>query len=199
MTAFKNVRQTWATATDVVSLTTAKAHLKVEHSAEDTLITSLIGAAYDAVERYTNSFLQRETVRCYVDDPVCVIQVKLAELPQVKTTDGGVGVQYLDTDGSTQTMDSADYNLDPYEYPARLVLEEVPSVDDVPNAFWADFTCGYTDDGSGGPKRPDALVQAMLLIIGDMYANRQDVSDRRTYAVPTGSARLMEPHRKFVY
>ena len=43
--------------------------------------------------------------------------------------------------------------------------------------------------------RPDALVSAMLLIVGHLYENRQDVTPFRVYETPLASRYLMNPHR----
>ena len=50
---------------------------------------------------------------------------------------------------------------------------------------------GYT----GSSDRPDALIAAMLLIIGHLYENRQDVGQHRTYETPLASRYLMDPYR----
>ena len=61
------VRNTFPTATDIIPLSTAKAHLRVEHSDEDALITTLISVAQDAVENYTGTFLQTTTGHFFFD------------------------------------------------------------------------------------------------------------------------------------
>jgi hypothetical protein len=43
--------------------------------------------------------------------------------------------------------------------------------------------------------RPQALISAMLLIIGHLYENRQDVTRFKQYEIPMASQFLMEPYR----
>ena len=59
---------TFPLATNVVSLAQAKAHLRVEHSDDETLIETLIGVAQNVVEGYTGRFLQQVEGAFYFDD-----------------------------------------------------------------------------------------------------------------------------------
>ena len=70
------------------------------------------------------------------------------------------------------------------------MVNEPTDIKDTLNAVRIDVTAGYTNTN-----RPDALIAAMLLIIGHLYENRQDVSHSRTYELPLASKYLMEPYR----
>ena len=60
-------KKTATTYTNVVSLADAKAHLRVDTSTDDTLITSLINTAGEIVEQYTGVYLEQCDFVYYAD------------------------------------------------------------------------------------------------------------------------------------
>ena len=61
-----------------------------------------------------------------------------------------------------------------------------------------DSTCGYGDDGAssdGAASVPEAIKQAVLLIIGKMYELREDSVSR----LPKASEYILEPYRVKTY
>ena len=63
------------------------------------------------------------------------------------------------------------------------------------NALQINFTCGY---GSASDV-PAAIKQAMLLMIGHLFANRQDVvTGTQVNEVPQNSIDLLYPYRNTV-
>jgi len=179
----------------VVSLTTAKDHLRVDHSLDDTLITATIGAAYQMVEKYTGAFLQTTDVEFHFDHiheftnihagPNAIIDRIIDDGTQTK------GVSYVDADGDRQFLAPADHQFDGVSYPSRLRVTSIPTdVSDQVNAWRVDVKTGYTNTD-----RPDPLVSAMLLIVGHLYENRQDVGGFKTHEIPMSSRYLMNPYR----
>lgn len=185
----KFVRNTFPDALNVLTLATVKGHLRVEHSTDDALITTLISVAQDMVEAYTGTFLQTTTGYFYFD--LFHDFLFLHAGPSLAINTAVDGVTYINDNEVRTTVSAADYQLDGKGYPARLKILELPSdVNDEFNAVRIDVTAGYTDTN-----RPDALIAAMLLIIGHLYENRQDVGQFKTYETPLASRYLMEPYR----
>ena len=176
---------TFPDAINVVALTVAKSHIRVEHTDDDALITSLITAAQEMVQKYTGTFLQRTGLTFYSDYFIDFMDLHAGPLLTITS------VQYKDTRDATITVSSSDYQLDGKGYPARLRLTTIPTdVKDELNAINIQTLSGYdTND------RPQALVSAMLLIIGHLYENRQDVTRFKQYEIPLASKYLMEPFR----
>lgn len=176
---------TFPDATNVVSLAVAKNHLRVASSDDDALITSLITAAQEMVQKYTGTFLQRTGLTFYSDYFIDFMDLHAGPLLTITS------VQYKNTSDATITVSASDYQLDGKSYPARLRLTTIPTeIKDELNAINIQTISGYdTDD------RPQALVSAMLLIIGHLYENRQDVTRFRHFEVPMASKYLMEPYR----
>lgn len=162
-----------------VTTADAKAHLRVTDTAEDDLITALVLAAQAHVENVLGRPLTAETWEQSQDGfPGGAIQ--LLKQPVTAVT----SLKY-DVDAVETTMDVADYRLD-------LVSGRVwsdaswPTADDI-GSVRVRFTAGYA-------AVPAPLKAAVLLLVGDMYANREakqatDLGDNPTVA------RLLFPYR----
>jgi len=184
-------QETFPSPLDVVSLATAKAHLRVEHTTDDALVTTYIGVAYNAVEAYTNTHLAETNVSDFFDHLHEYTNIHVGPRVSINTTRATDGVSYIDDNGVRQYLAATDYEFDGSSYPARLrILNEPTDVKDTLNAWRVDTTSGYNNT-----TRPDALVSAMLLIVGHLYENRQDVTPFRVYETPLASRYLMNPHR----
>ena len=85
-------------------------------------------------------------------------------------------VKYYDSDNTLQTWDTANYDTDLKGKPARITLANnatFPTVYDRTNAVEIKFVAGYASTSATG--FPKQLLNAMYLIIGHLYENRQDV------------------------
>ena len=84
-------------------------------------------------------------------------------------------VKYYDSDNVLQTLDSDDYDVDDVSEPARIrsvATTSFPSTYDRLNAVQVRFVSGYGSDASA---IPNPLIQAIRLIIGHWYENRETV------------------------
>lgn len=100
-----------------VTLSEVKAFCNVTIDLDDAMLTSFIAAATADAEHFTGMRFITQTLDLYLDafpahDGVVEIPGPVASVASVK---------YIDADGVEQTMDSADYVLDPVSNPARLV------------------------------------------------------------------------------
>ena len=186
---------TFPSPTNVVTLIQAKSHLRVEHSDDDTLIGSLIAAAYGMVEAYTGRFLQPTLGTFYFDDFHEFMNLHGGPNMTIVADDGhgnNHGVTYTNTSNVETVVQAKDHEFDGVSYPARLrMLNEPSDIKDTVNAVKIFVEAGHTNQTD----RPDALVAAMLLIIGHLYENRQDVGQHKTHATPLASRYLMQPYR----
>lgn len=73
----------------IITLAEAKAHLVIEHSLDDTMIETIIKAAYQSVEQYLNRILLKSTITYQVNSTTDSFIVKLPE-PQVYKTVGAL-------------------------------------------------------------------------------------------------------------
>lgn len=167
--------QTAAPAVQPVSLTEAKAHLRVDFDDDDTLISSLILAAtahFDGSAGMLGRALITQSWEYRINEfPTTrtgAIELPLAPLQSVES------VKYIDSDGIEQTLATSVYNVRiPGALPGSILLKyaqdyQTTRVED--DAVRIAFTCGYGDAGSDVPM---PIRQAILLWVGFLYASRE--------------------------
>jgi uncharacterized phiE125 gp8 family phage protein len=187
-------------ATEPVSLETARLHLRLDTLGsppthpDDALVTALITVAREAVENFTELTVAVNTFQVKLDF-FENLAIDLGTYPVNSIT----SITYVDTNGSTQTIPSADYVLDTFSKPAQIVLaydKQWPPVRNQPNAATVTFEAGYTGDTSPVTNvLPKALIQAMLLTITDLYENRGAIGSKQNYEIPVMAQYLMAPYR----
>jgi hypothetical protein len=80
-----------------------------------------------------------------------------------------------------------DYTLSPYGESRRIslgYLKQWPVTQDIPDAVRIQYVAGFA-------ALPAAARSAMLLLIGHLYQNRQDVSATKLTEVPMGAIALL--------
>jgi len=180
-------------ATEPISTTEAKLHLKIEttDTTEDALLAILIKAAREICEEYTRRTLISQTWELQFDS-FSESEYMLEKTPVSSIT----SVKYYDQSGMEQTVANTVYELNQATEPNKLILKSGqiwPSVRGHTNDCKIRFVAGYT-------AVPGALKAAMLLIIGHLYENREDVIvGRISNDMPKGSEYLMNPYRLFTW
>lgn len=182
-------------AEEPVSLEEAKLHLREDSSDQDDLIEIFIKAARQAVEKFTGLGLIDQTWDIYLDEfPTADKPIEMPLQPVVEV----VGLFYIDGSGAEQEIDVASYRVDDVSVPSRIsAVSSWPSADDVSNAVRARVRVGYLDTNSPpGENVPAPLKSAMLLIIGNLYAQRETIVVGATAVeLPWAARFLMEPYR----
>ena len=168
----------------------AKDFLKVDTTAEDTLIDNLIKAATQSCEEYTNQYFLDTLVTQYSDNWMEVY--RLYKSPVSTLTH----IKYYDSTDTLQTLTASNYILDNVSKPARIGLAvdgELPTLADRINAVEVKYTVGY---GENSTDVPDGIKQAVLLTIGNWYENRQTVITGRTATeLPLSSQYLLNQYK----
>lgn len=175
-----------------ISSSEAKLHLRVDHSSDDALIDILRSTARQIVEQHTNRSLITQTRVIKMDRFPYFDTIRLTNGPVQSLTH----IKYYDEDDVLQTLASSAYWEDFDSGIARVVVKDSwPATEDKPNAVIITYVAGYGDDSS---YVPDALKQAMFLIIGHLYENRQHVITSGTaigaIEIPFGANVLMSPY-----
>lgn len=163
-----------------LTLEETKRHLRVDHSDEDDLISIYIEAATSYVDGeygFLGRALVEQTWELVIDKfPENEIKIPLPPLQSVVT------IEYDDVDGSPQTLSTAEYTVDTALEPGWVVPPTLgiwPTVFDGINSVRIRFVAGYptTTDSPPDPRGniPRAIRQAMLLHVGSMYQQREDV------------------------
>ena len=175
-----------------VTLAEAQLHLRLDTAGsppshpDDTLVETLISAARENAEQYTGVTIAQATyqVKSEVTDSVMSLQT----YPVTSVA----SVTYEDGDGTVQTVDAADYYVDNFQRPARLIFKRnAPGFDTT-----VTFTAGYTDGQSPNPyPTPAGVKAAILLMLGNLYKNRESVAGTQSYERPQSATYLLTPHR----
>ena len=177
---------TTAPAKEVWTLSEVKNYLKVDTSADDTLITTLLQSAREVAERYLNQALITQTITEKLDrlnNPVIYLSVS----PVISVS----SFQYADSQNTTQTYNSSNYIVDTFEKPARLSVaygKTWPTLYGNINDVTITYTAGYNTEPSGVPMQ---IRQAILMMIADSYDNREDYVKK----LPTASEYLLDQYR----
>jgi uncharacterized phiE125 gp8 family phage protein len=174
-------------AIEPVTLADAKAHLKVDVTDDDALITRLISAARARAEWHTGRGFITQSWRLWRDCwPECgVIEIPLPPLQSVTS------VTTYALDDSATVLDPAAYQTDAASSPARLTLKAnvLPPINTrAMNAIAIEFTAGYSDDASDVPA---PIVEAILEIIAFLYENRGEAPAE----LPLDALALLAPYR----
>lgn len=182
----------------------AKAHLRVDTDDDNASIDAFIEAATDVAESFQGRALIDQTWDLYLDawpEPVWsgirrVYEIRIPKPPLIEV----VGVFALDSAGAEQPVNSALYTIDPANEPGRVVLKSGswPTLPDLANAVRVRFRAGYVDNSSSPAVGvvPKATFAAILIIVADLYANRESVVIGQTVEkVPYAAESLMRRHR----
>lgn len=185
------LRTTTAASADPVSLAEAKAHLRVDFTDDDDLITAFISAATLQAQALTQRRFVTQEVEWVLDCWRPCIHLPIA--PVLK--DGVVSITYIDWTTQQSTV------LDPSLY---VVQTRGPSVGIIPKfaTIWPivfpfspepvviKFTVGEAVDAVAGN-----VKAAIKLIVGHLYENRQsvvvDASRVQAIEVPQGVEALL--------
>ncbi len=154
-----------------LTLADAKTHLRVDIDDDDALIEALVVAAREYVERICRPQLAliSQTWR-WISDVYPGTTLELRPYPLQSVT----SITVTDDAGADTVVSSSDYLVDTSSEPGRVRLKSAaswPSVDlRELNGFAVEFVAGFGDDASDVPQQ---IRQAMLLLIGHWYENRE--------------------------
>lgn len=161
------LRKVTDAAAEPLTLAEAKAHLNVFETSRDTYITTLIGVARTWCEEYLQRSLIDTTWELTLDAFPTAIKLPRPRVRSVTT------LQYIDTSGNLQTLNSNSYKLDDKSEPGWIVPAygySWPSTRDDVNAVIVTYVAGY---GANAAAVPLPIKQWILLALGTMFDNRE--------------------------
>jgi uncharacterized phiE125 gp8 family phage protein len=187
-------------AVPAVSLTEAKAHLRVTDSDHDADITALCLSAQQHAEVFLGRCLVDTTWDLYLDsfpsDSSGAIKIPKPPLIEVQS------VSYFDGSGTAMVVDPSDYYVDAISEPGWVVTQggaTWPTTLDAINAVHIRFRAGYLDTNSPpGSAVPEDIKAAIKLMLGSLYETRETQAFGRgeqPYLLPWGAEQLLRQHR----
>ena len=176
-----------------LSISEAKAHCRVEHKADDAMMTSLIASARLAAEHE----LQRPLITQTWEASYEKFPSGQGGIPLVKFRPRNVlSIAYLDENGLDAYVSDDAYVLDAttvpgWVFPAYQTFW--PNARVFANSVRVRFTAGYGD----ATAVPQCIKQWMLLMIGSMYAFRELTTERAQSRLPYVNS-LLDPERIYL-
>lgn len=183
MTEAYSITQSVTPTFEPLTLDEAKAHLRVTFNDDDALIEGYIAAAREYAETHTRRQLCTATYVMRMATLPTLIELPNPPLASVTS------ITYVDLAGDTQTLSSSLYTVDPYSYPAKIVPAynaTYPAVRGHVNDVTITYVCG-----TAAASVPVKAKQAILLLVGHFYEQREEVADARLAKVPTAAEALL--------
>ena len=176
----------------VVTLLEAKRHLNVSTTEDDQFLTSTIEAATRYVENLTGrcyAHQQRRMTMNSFQDGRYVIGRRLYPQRSPITGSSDVSITYVDTQGTTQTLPSSDYQVNANEHPSNI--------SEAYNATWPNT---YEQDNSvtvtysvKTSTTPATVKHAINMLVGHWYNHREATADRPAQEIALGVNALLGP------
>ena len=194
-----------APGVEPVSVTEAKAHLRVSGSSEDTYIGALIKVATEHAESYLNRCLVQQTWSMILDEwPTFPLAMPLPPLMSVET------INYYDAAGSEYVLDPEVYYVVPGVGRGWVDLvsgKSLPTttlrrVGGVKITFLAGSEPVVTEEEGEEvtdyvANIPQDIRHAILMLVAHWYENREDVMTdvRNVLPTPRAAEALLNMHR----
>lgn len=189
-----SIRTVTPATAPLLSLDEAKKHLEVDFDRDDALIEAFVAAAQDHVERHTSRILTPRELEFSCSGFPCGIGRNGAFLIPRDPITAVSAIAYTDTTGATIELAEADWRWS----------ESAP--DQVLAAFNGSWPAAAAEAGSvritfeAGYEAglcPPALAQAVRLLVGTFYSQREGVVSGVSVAeLPGGVAALCAPYRR---
>lgn len=198
-----------------ITVAEARAHLEAPSygdsdvdPADDDMIEAWIGAAREHCENYLGRSLSTRTLEIALDEFPChrsngwfhgwrtdsnsfgasPIALPMGPVREVYTVSWG--------DESDDELANDQFVLDVYSSaPAIFPLTTWPTVTRATNAIKIRYLAGYGVDSEGGEPLPKSIRAAILLVLGHLYANREETTEASLMTLPLGVKVLLDPYR----
>lgn len=174
-----------APSSDPVSVSEAKAHLRVEHSSDDTLIGGLITAAREYVESHYSRTLVTSTWALTLPEfPTWEVRLPRGPLQSVAS------VAYVDAAGDAQTLAAARYLVDATADPGTLTPAwgyAWPATRAQEKAVTITYLAGY----GTAANVPGRVKLAVKMLVSHWYENRDAAGAVTLSAAPLGVDSLL--------
>ena len=189
---YRSLTRQTAPAVEPVTLSEARAHLRVDTADDDTYITGLIRAAREWVEEYLDrTLVHTQWVMRFDRFPTDgTHDIELPRPPMVASgTATAVTLSYTLEDGTTATYGTASYRVDRASTPGAVKTNYAgtwPPHREDDNSVSITWWGGY---GPSGSDVPQGVKNAMLLYIHELYEKRGNAEP------PAAAKALLDAYR----
>lgn len=179
-----------AATTQPVSLDVAKRHLRIApgDTDQDDEVARLVRAATAWVEKITQRALCLQRWRLHLDGFPCGAGAVSIPRPPLVSIES---IAYTDATGDDQVLDDVSYVANPFEMLGRITLaqgQRWPLTLRQALSVRIDFTAGYESV-------PEDIISAILLLVGHLDQNREQVvTGTIATDLPMGAEALLAPY-----
>lgn len=198
-------------ATQLISTSDAKTHLRIDHSDEDSYIASLVKAARRMAENHTNRAFITQTWDLWLDEFPTYESLqndewwsgvrdgkvsfetntkRFIELPK-PPLQSVTHIKTYDEADTESEYSSSNYFVDTISDPGRVSLNQGqvwPTALRPVNAVNVQFKVGY---GDAVTDVPQDIIQSVYIILTHLYENRGDA----VVKIPSAALALLSPYR----
>lgn len=181
-------------AFEVTTAADARTWCRIDSTVEDTILTKIIKAARERAEFVCERALLRQTLELTIDEfPADGIKL-VRTMNDTGAAPEIVSVTYVDQDGVTQTMPTADYYLDDRQTPCWLVPAydgAWPATRAEANAVVVRYTAGFDEAAI-----PASLWTYVMAYVASWYRTRE-IDAEKPLAVTELGQGLLEPFKTY--
>lgn len=174
---------------EAVTVEEVKQHLRIDHDLDDGYLITLIQAATEYCENATNRIVRQKRMALYLDRFPRKQALELAVHP-VQSVESviywnGTGEDYL----VPATAYDAKLTIEPAALLAKVGWPQVPPQ---PGRVRIEVTAGFQSV-------PPSIRQAILLICGHFYENREIIGDKygNQRELPLSVSALLSPYKRY--
>ena len=174
---------------EVVTIEEVKQHLRIDHDLDDAYLLTLIQAATEYCENATNRVLRPKRMALYMNQFPKKRALELSVHP-VREVDS---VLYWNKEGDDCLVPATAYDALLTIEPASLLAKiSWPQVPPQPGRVRIEVLAGFQSV-------PPSIRQAILLICGHFYENREIVGDKygNMQELPLSVSALLSPYKRY--
>jgi len=175
-----------------LSLSDAKAHLRLSGTDDDAYVTALIEAATGYFEDQTALKLITQTLLLSLPDWPCDVVLRLPRMPVQSVS----SVKYLDGSGTLQTLAGSAYVVS-IEPPQAVVVPASGTVWPMvqtgqPQGVRVEFVAGF---GASASNVPELVKHGLKFLVAHWYANREPAHGQAMTEAPMAVQSIMQTVR----
>jgi uncharacterized phiE125 gp8 family phage protein len=170
-----------------VTIEQVKDHLRIDIVDSDEEIDLMISEARAIAENYCRRSLATKTLCLTLDEFEPIIRLPSGPVQSIES------IEYVDSDGATQTLAESVYRSDLAAEPARITPawgESWPSTRCVTGAVTIEYVAGFTT-------LPTPIRRAILRLVLALYDQRHEAG-ATAFSIPRSAEALLAPYRSWL-
>lgn len=182
-----NLVRTFDAESEALSLTDVKTQLRITNTDDDDSLRQFIASIRRRTENYLRKSLVTTTWEYKIDAFESEMLLPMGPIQSITS------VQYVDSDGETQTLAASGYQFDRKGRLKPSYDNDWPSTRDQYDAVTVTYKAGQTHAGNVDPD----IKLGMLLWIGACDLNRENIAFTQISTIPNSAKDLLSPHRNW--